>query len=544
MKRIIFRVNAGQGAGVGHLVRCCSLARELKELGHECYFLLSYFDAGVLPFLDGLEYGYLFNHDQTPTERVSHSVELDARSTLQFLANKQVDWLILDDYLLGKEWEEIFFGQGTQLLVIDDLCREHVCDVLLDIRWRGDISNSAYDKLVPAQAVKLIGPQYALLDSQYRQPPQEQKRESFTVLIGVGGGGDNRVNSDIISALLQLTNTIDIIIKPILGPLTENKQLLDIFQGNNQIQPITDCFDLYPHLMECDLYIGAAGGVLYQLLALNKPALTFSLASNQQTPLADLEGIGHYFHCDESFDIGLLAPLILTIYEHYERVKVLPSKAINIDGLGASRVANFLLNSTAPKLAEFISPVQIKPESYENLNEHYRVRPVDDSDINHYLDSRNLSSNAQNMIESKPIARLGHYTWWFNTQRSSYLLEKDNQASLYIWHQIQDFKECQFLIGGWFVCQQNTSFQDALLALNWQLEHCDKYWPLIPWIAVIHKENRYVKLMNDYLGFNEVSEEHPYYAAIGSIFAGASIDEFYYVMREPKAKPLSQTTLS
>ena len=548
MKSIVFRVNAGQGAGVGHLVRCCCLASELQALGHKCFFLLANYDVAVIPFLDGFEYAYLYHAEQSlvtlaQSAPSDYSVENDAQITLQFIKGKSVDWLILDDYLLGKEWEAVFYGQGTKLMVIDDLCREHVCDSLLDVRWRGEGTEQAYDALIPKQADRLIGPQYALLSSQYQQNRQVKDSDVFTVLVGVGGGGDSRISRDIISALLQLAKTMDLIIKPILGPLTENKQLFDIFRSHKQVQPISGCFDLYPHLIECDLYIGAAGGVLYQLLALNKPALTFSLAQNQQTSLADLEGIGHYFHCDYDFDVEQLAPLVLTMSEQYQRIKALTSKAINIDGLGASRVAAFLLGSQPNELAEFIRPTQIQPEAYEILNEQYRIRSVLDSDINHYLDSRNLPANAKNMIDSKPIARLGHYAWWFNTHRSSYLLEKENQACLYIWHQVQSYQKRQFLIGGWFVCQAETSFQDALLALNWQLEHSDKHWPSLPWIAVIHRGNRYVKLMNDYLGFKEVKANHPYYDAIGSIFANASPDEFYYVMREPQATPLPQTTL-
>lgn len=544
MKNIVFRVNVGQGTGVGHLVRCCSLAYELQNIGHKCYFLLAHFDLAVVPFLAGLEYEYLFHSEQIRNRSIFENAQNDALLTLQFISNKHIDWLILDDYLLSKEWEVIFYGHGTKLMVIDDLCREHLCDALLDFRWRGESTEQTYEGLIPKQANKLIGPQYALLSSQYRYNDQVKSSEVFTVLVGVGGGGDSRICLDIISALLQLTKTIDIIIKPILGPLTENKQLFDIFKYNKHVKPITDCFDLYPHLIECDLYIGAAGGILYQLLALNKPALTFSLTSNQQTPLADLEGIGHYFHCDSGFDISLLASLVLTMSMQYQRITAFTSKIIDIDGLGSLRVVDFLLGSKPNGLAEFIKPEKISNAEFEQLNENYRIRPVVDSDINHYLDSRNLSINTQNMIESKPIARLVHYTWWFNTQRNSYLLEKDNQACLYIWHQIQTYQKRQFLIGGWFVCQANASFQDSLLALNWQLEHCDKHCPSLPWVAVIHRENRYVKLMNDYLGFKEVDVNNYYYDAVSSIFVDASPDEFYYVMREPLADPLLQTTLS
>ncbi|MCL1066586.1 UDP-2,4-diacetamido-2,4,6-trideoxy-beta-L-altropyranose hydrolase [Shewanella olleyana] len=539
MKKIVFRVNAGKGVGVGHLVRCCSLATELIKLGHHCDFLLGSFDVAVTPFLVGFKHHFLYAEGDINQEEPDW--QMDAKFTKDFLHGKQVDWLIIDDYNLGHEWESQFVEMPLCLMAIDDLCRLHCCDALLDVRWRGQTTNESYQKLIPKGTDTLLGPQYALLNQQYKQSGSLiLGLKPFTVLVGIGGAGDSHTAIEIIDALIALTQIPQLIIKPILGPLTENKQLLlDKYKTLENVKPIEDCFDLYPHLSNCHLYIGAAGGILYQLKALNKPAITFSLASNQQTAHADLEGIGHYFHCEDDFNVDQVAKLVTCFAEHYSRIIKMKPKAVQVDGLGASRVAQFLVREQVPNLQATFYDGNTQCSEFESLSEHYRIRKVTDGDINHYLDSRNLSTNSQNMIQTKPIARLGHYTWWFNSQRESFLLEKHHQPSLYIWHQVQQYQKRQFLIGGWFVCNGESSFQDALIALNWQLEHCDLQWPNLPWVAVIHRENRYVKLMNDYLGFKEITLEHKYYDAIGSIFADASHDDFYYVIREPVANSLS-----
>ncbi|WP_153913945.1 UDP-2,4-diacetamido-2,4,6-trideoxy-beta-L-altropyranose hydrolase [Shewanella sp. TC10] len=547
MKKIIFRVNAGKGAGVGHLVRCCALAAELTADGHQCIFLLANFDASIQPFLSGIEHDFLYSNKESTAGVSAVDAIQDARLTREYIADKNVDWLILDDYLLGKEWEQAFSDINLKLMVIDDLCREHVCDALLDVRWRGEQTASTYDQLVPA-ADKLIGPQYALLSSQYQRNNTNASQTDagqFVILVGVGGGSDSLVSIDIINQLLTLSLNKSLLIRPILGPLTSNKSLLiETFKDHIQVEPIVDCFDLFPHLVASHLYIGAAGGVLYQLLALNKPAITFSIAENQRTALADLEGIGHYFHCDGELDISKLASLVNIVIEQYPRILSLKAKAVSIDGFGAKRVAQYFNDEAVTALSDFFTTNNQQDIAFEQLDENYRIRPVMDSDINHYLDSRNLPANAKNMIETKPIPRLGHYQWWLSTGRDSYLLEKKKRASLYIWQQVQQYQKRQFLIGGWFVCEAATSFQDALLALNWQLEYCDEHLPNIPWIAVIHRQNRYVKLMNDYLGFSEIDQKHDYFDAIGSIFANASIDDFYYVVRTPNVALVSQTTSS
>ncbi|WP_165399035.1 hypothetical protein [Shewanella maritima] len=383
------------------------------------------------------------------------------------------------------------------------------------------------------------------MGSAYSQAVAAGVNSRFTILVGIGGGGDSHTSAGLISALAEQAKQNNWLIKPIIGPLTDNKQqLLSLFEQDDWVEPITDCYDLYPHIAACDLYIGAAGGVLYQLLALKKPAVTFSLSANQQTDISALEGIGHYFHCDTDMELAQLAKLVQTIEANYDRVTaLLDINTIAIDGMGASRVAEVMTHGCSKPLETYTKPYS-QQHQYERLNDNYRVRAVVDSDINHYLDSRNLAANAKNMIATTAIPRLGHYHWWFTSSRDSFALEHNEQISLYIWHQVYQLDaghlahllQRQFLIGGWFVTEQSTSFQDAMLALNWQLEHCDKHHPDTPWIAVIHKKNNYVKLMNDYLGFEDVPLTHEYHDVIGTFFAGASSDDFHYVMRQPQSR--------
>ena len=541
MNEVVFRVNASKSDGIGHLVRCVNLAKALTKLDFHCHFILSQLSKQLIPFVHNFSYECLYRN--LPCQL---NVALDAKLTMISLEKRDIRCLVIDDYYLGKEWESFFYDEGITLVVIDDLLREHLCDVLLDFRWRGKGTLSAYEEKVPLAAQLLLGSEFVLLDEQYQgtseiQAPQNQ---FFNILVGNGGGGDLKQLQDIIENILPLITRQPIKLMLIIGPMSNDTgPFISRYLNEPNVEIIQDCVDLFPYLQVCDLYIGAAGGILYQLLALNKPALTFAMADNQQNPISLLEDIGHYFHCDGQFIFQGIGNFVLSVAEHYQRVKNLPSKVKILDGFGSMRVAYAISGLKVDKEGLTIKHVA-RSACYIQLNENYRIRPVVDSDINHYLDSRNLSINTQNMIESKPIARLVHYAWWFNTQRSSYLLEKDNQACLYIWHQIQTYQKRQFLIGGWFVCQANASFQDALLALNWQLEHCDKHWPSLPWVAVIHRENRYVKLMNDYLGFKEVDVNNNYYDAVSSIFVDASPDEFYYVMREPLADPLLQITLS
>lgn len=534
MKRIIFRVNAGQGIGIGHLVRCAVLARELIQQGHKCLLVLGAVEQELSAFVEGLDY--------IPLNLVSPTYQDESHDAALFLSvanNFYADWVVVDDYYLGRDWELLIKAHGYQVLSIDDLCRPHECDILLDVRWRGDNTSLYYQDKLPSHCMALLGPEFVLLSEHYEQAVihSQPAEQPFTLLVGLGGGGDIVTIRKLVANLEPLAKRNQIKIQVILGPLFDDSlTFIAECADTPWVEPLIGIKELYPHLKACDLYIGAAGGILYQLLALNKPALTFSTAENQVTPIEQLEDIGHFFHVDQwcEQDVACLPEFVDAVIRHNSRVQgLLNSSRFHLDGLGAQRVVKAMMGEFTPE-----EKVKHSAQCIELiLSKYHSLRPVSDRDINHYLDSRNLAANAQNMINVQPIPRLAHYAWWFNTQRESYLLSKNGQACLYIWHQVRQVAQLHFLIGGWFVCDDDTGFQDALLALNWQLTHCDKKYSGIPWIAVIHRENKYVKLMNDYLGFETIDEMHPYASAIGTVFADAHYSQFFFVTRTTKPDP-------
>ncbi|QBF84012.1 hypothetical protein EXU30_16030 [Shewanella maritima] len=150
MANIAFRVNTGQGQGVGHLVRCISLAEALTQVGHQCYFLLSVYEPSIVPFLKDFTHQYLYQGTELKdTELNKLDAVEDAKRTTEAISQIDATWLVVDDYNLDKQWEQLVRSPDVRLLVIDDLCREHHCDALLDVRWRGPDTKDYYQNLVP-----------------------------------------------------------------------------------------------------------------------------------------------------------------------------------------------------------------------------------------------------------------------------------------------------------------------------------------------------------------------------------------------------------
>ena len=533
MGNILFRTNAGTKTGLGHLVRCLHLARELEKQGTPCTFVLDYIEDSIKPFLNGIETHTLYDSPQDKPDPIK-----DAKKMVHICASRMTDWVILDDYRLDKIWEDRLQQAGHKVCAIDDLQRTHSCDMLIDMGWNGENTPRSYDALVPDACTKLLGPQYAMLSSAYQKQDIEDKTTPgmpFTITIGLGGSGNLQICEKILDNLID-DLSFDVNFNVILGPLSQG---LEEFQTKYATHSNVFCLigktELHDDLCAINLYIGAAGGTMYQLRCLNIPALTFSIAANQENNLRNLEDIGHYFHLNglTDQDIKALSSFVTSIHNNYDRVKTLGQIApIKIDGLGCKRIARALIEGLYPETQTNADNTQIH---WQKLSDEHRLRRVGDRDVNRYVEARNLEANCKNMVQADPIPYLNHYGWWFKAKRESWLLEKQGQPCLYIWHEPAVYEEKEYLIGGWFVCNDDTGFQDALIALNWQIEHCDNETPHLPWVAVISKQNKYVKLLNDYLGFEEITPDHPYFNAIANIFKDASTDDFHYVIRKAKA---------
>jgi hypothetical protein len=219
----------------------------------------------------------------------------------------------------------------------------------------------------------------------------------------------------------------------------------------------------------------------------------------------------------------------------YDRIKRLHSyeKKINLDGLGSKRIANTIenllkKNSFSVDYNNF--DLVLTNDNIEN--QEYVIEAVCDNHINKYLDARNLNTNLRNMTEVNKVDRLNHYIWWFSNRRQSYILKKQGNPILYIWHESKTINDVKILIGGWFPCTENCAALDVMYALNWQLEYSKNHFPGIPWVAVIKKTNKFVLSLNKRFGFTSLSQKSKMFSITKECFPNASISKFEFVFKK------------
>ncbi|QGT78055.1 hypothetical protein GM160_03625 [Guyparkeria halophila] len=536
----VIRTAAGPDTGIGHVIRMSHLARALIGRGQSVLVLLTAPYPAVTGYLDDLDVEYLYpERAGLPEEELGDSPtaqRADARKCLERLAGMAVDRVIVDSYRLGIHWEREVASAGLPLAAFDDLGnRRHAAELIVDARWAGqEATPRRYEGLVPAHARRLLGPAYAVLHPGYAEAGPECPPAVRNILFSLGGGGDLSLISAVIDALL-VSLPEDWTVTAVIGPLAyHGDRLRELSRTDRRLQLLESPPQLLEAYRNALLFVGALGTSLYELSALKVPALTFSLAANQDNETKDLEALGHYLHLPraEFEQAERVAALIRTLLDNLDRLRALRHAAVvQVDGHGTERVVRALLGEPAEPPAAPLGNDNVVSE--ERLSEQLAIRPVTDRDINHYRESRNLAKNRQNMTITEAIPRVEHYRWWFKTTRESFLLTDSGLPQLYIWHQKAPFDGHEYLIGGWFVCDESVGFDRAAVALEWQLQHTAQTHPDATWIAVINKENRYVNLLNRYMGFTDVDPDSTEHAAIQHFFGKADPEHFNYVKYGP-----------
>src|SRR5690625_1048344 len=124
---VVIRTDASIKIGSGHVMRCLTLARQLKRHNMNVTFICRDVEGNYIDFLrrERMEVATLSN---------SSDLKSDAFETIYNVKHVgDIHLLIVDHYELDEKWETMLRPYVNHIMVIDDLAnRRHNCDVLLD----------------------------------------------------------------------------------------------------------------------------------------------------------------------------------------------------------------------------------------------------------------------------------------------------------------------------------------------------------------------------------------------------------------------------
>ncbi len=512
---IFFRTNFGNKLGLGNLVRCDRLAQEFKKLGHKCFFI---FDTKIQTKFYKFESFFLY-------KKKDRIVQLkDAKLVYKLLNEYSSKIIIVDDTRFNYTWQKfiskkkikvISFTEGNKKKQYSDFIINYNPINFPDIKKEYFVSEKKNCKY-------LIHPKFNII-SKNKAHKNFNFKKNFYFTFYIGGGGDLKILNKLLINVTKIEGLKKCKFLVIVGLFAKNKHLIKkLSEKNKSIELFESGKNINFVIKNSNFFIGSAGTALFETAYFKTPSMMLRLASNQSANSDSLEIIGHYFYHDvkDLKETKKVINLLITIKKNYPRIKkMFHQSKLKVDNLGSKRIINKILNK---KINEN-SKIKINKKK---MSQNFSINKVQDTDINHYLKSRNLKINRKNSSNMKLIKKLDHYDWWFKTNRKSYLLTKGEKKILYFYKEkLFSFNNKIFYLSGWFACTKDCEARDILYALNWQRKESKN----VSWVSFVKNNNVLSLKMSKYVGWKIMNKNNIISKKISNKFnlKNQSITYFY-----------------
>lgn len=368
---ILFRADAGLEIGIGHVMRCLTLADTLRAEGAETTFVTRTHRGHVIPAITESGHQVITLPGNTGQPYGAHLApplharwleadwRVDAAATRAALEKTGACWLVMDHYALDAQWQDSALLPGVSLLVLDDLAdRPHEADILLD--QNAGRAPQDYVGFVSTGCDLLIGPAHALLRPEFaRLRTEALARRAVltrpeTLLITLGGIDKDNAASRVLDALAEAPAAQDLRITVVMGV---NAPHLDAVRDRAETMPmpvevVAGVSDMGARMMRADLCIGAVGSTAWERCALGLPTLQVVLADNQREAAQAMAARGLSLALPVPGALGFARALAeglerLSDTGHYRAMA--RAAAALTDGGGAGRLAARLLKGVRRK---------------------------------------------------------------------------------------------------------------------------------------------------------------------------------------------------
>lgn len=313
---IVFRVDSSELIGSGHLMRCLTLAGQLKKAKQaEIAFISRDVGGNLNQLIEQNDYRlFLLPRAEPNIELVGYEKWLtvkqafDAEQTKSILQEFNVDYLIVDSYAIDETWENIVRPCVRKIMVIDDLAnRKHNCDILLDQNYYCDM-DVRYTGLVPSHCRLLLGPQNALLREEFYESRKKMRiRDGNIKNILVFFGGSDLTNETMkaLKALKSLHRN-DIQVNVVVGVSNKNKESIAAYcLQHDHTHYFCQVNNMAELMNEADLAIGAGGTTTWERCFLGLPAIVIAIAENQVQICEDCSKLGIIKYIGKTEDIDM-----------------------------------------------------------------------------------------------------------------------------------------------------------------------------------------------------------------------------------------------
>jgi UDP-2,4-diacetamido-2,4,6-trideoxy-beta-L-altropyranose hydrolase len=339
---LILRADASEETGLGHVMRCLSVAEVWQEVGGRCSFVTCCMGAAPLERLSTAGVAVEFSDAAAGSDS-------DAAQLVRSAREQGAAWVMVDGYHFGGDYQQAIKNAGLKLLFVDDYghAGRYSADLVLSQQLQA--SEIPFEKR-SANTRLLLGPRYFGLRREFeawRDFKREVPEVARKILVTMGGSDPDNVSLQVLQAL-RAVEVKGLEVTVVLGGSNPH--------GPSVVQEALAWGDSLrlerntrrmPELMAwADVGVSAGGGTCYELAFLQTPMFLITIAMNHERTcrvLAD-QGMaihGGWFNILDSAQ--LTSALRQLILDRELRGSLAERAHTLLDGKGAHRVVQSMI---------------------------------------------------------------------------------------------------------------------------------------------------------------------------------------------------------
>lgn len=343
MNMLIIRADGNTTIGLGHVMRCLSIADAVKKHGNQVLFVTACEECKDLIVRRGHEVQVL---DTDYTNMVS---ELSLLRELCEQLDQPITFLV-DSYQVSEEYYQQL-GQLGKVACMEDMGTPYQVDMLINYNIYGEDYESAYRT---SAKEFLLGARYVPLREEFQTDMAYDIRESVQdVLITTGGSDPFFASKAFVDVFLQneVLASKGIRYHIVSGPLNRFvDELKEHYKDCENVLIHENVKSMKALMTQCDVVLTATGSTIYEVSALGIPMMCFYFAENQRRGAEAVQrilGVGNAgdFSKEPLEVAGRAVEMLeeLVLNKELRKKRYQDEKAL-VDGQGAYRIAKALVS--------------------------------------------------------------------------------------------------------------------------------------------------------------------------------------------------------
>lgn len=334
------RIDVNSQIGMGHAMRCLSIADALHSLGESITFITA--DNNGKTLLE--ERGYKMVCLQSAWDAPEQELE----SLLNFIQTNPAKCILVDKYEVTEKYLKEL-KKIIKVAYLDDLNRFiYPCDFL--IAYANYYTKYEYETHYEKNVKLLLGTRYVPLRKEYGDRKEKEICAIGNKVVFLSGGTDNYgVTLAFLNELRNQQVLENYDIRIICGAFHKDIEVIqNLARDYENIQVLIQVKDMWKHMEWADMAVSAGGTTLYELSACGTPFISYTIADNQLDNVQWFEKENHvYYAGDMRVNLKenmkkLVCELNLLKENQQQRINISESLRQLVDGKGSLRIAKIL----------------------------------------------------------------------------------------------------------------------------------------------------------------------------------------------------------